>query len=118
MQNQYNELVCLYDGVAHYVLFTLQSVMATDIADNNLTAFRKARWDKAFKNGEAQSGCEDEGQVNSQATVIIEHLMQASDVSHTMQQWRIFHMWNENLFLEMYTAFKAGRSEEDPAEFW
>ena len=92
--------------------------MATDIVDKDLKALRNARWDRAFENGGPDSDNEDEDHVNRKATIVIEHLIQASDVSHTMQHWHIFHKWNENLFREMYTAFKAGRSEKDPSEFW
>jgi predicted transposase YbfD/YdcC len=51
--------------------------------------------------------------------VIVEHLIQASDVSHTMQEhWHIYRKWNERLFEEMYEAYKEGRAEADPSEFW
>jgi len=43
-------------------------------------------------------------------------LIQASDVSHTMQHWHSYRKWNERLFQEMYAAFKAGRAEKDPSE--
>lgn len=49
---------------------------------------------------------------------VIEHLLQASDVSHTMQHFHVFRKWNERLFLEMYLAFKNGRSTADPSKFW
>ena len=48
----------------------------------------------------------------------LEHLIQASDVSHTMQHWHVFRKWNENLFCEMYTAYKQGRAENDPSVNW
>lgn len=60
--------------------------MATDIMDKDLKALRNDRWDKAFKE------CSDEGTkhaVNRKATIVIEHLIQASDVSHTMQHWHV-----------------------------
>ena len=34
------------------------------------------------------------------------------------QHWLIYRKWNEALFMEMYTAFKNGRSEKDPSESW
>ena len=95
----------------------LQSVMATDIVDKELKALRNARWEKAFHKG-VESDYNDSDDVNRKATIVIEHLIQASDVSHTMQHWHIFHKWNENLFREMYAAYKSGRSEKDPSEFW
>jgi hypothetical protein len=48
----------------------------------------------------------------------MEHIMQASDVAHTMQHWHIYQKWNRRLFEEMYAAFKAGRMGADPRTFW
>jgi len=45
-------------------------------------------------------------------------LIQASDVSHTMQHWHIYRKWNERLFHELYAAYKAGRADKDPSENW
>ena len=52
------------------------------------------------------------------ATIVIEHLIQASDVAHTMQHWHVYTRWNERLFHEMYSAYKMGRAETDPSENW
>lgn len=48
----------------------------------------------------------------------IEHIIQASDVSHTMQHWHIYKKWNERLFQEMYQAYCEGRMEKDPSQGW
>jgi hypothetical protein len=45
-------------------------------------------------------------------------IIQASDISHTMQQWHIYQKWNKSLFQEMYQAFKDGRFDKNPAEGW
>lgn len=55
---------------------------------------------------------------NMKATIVIEHIIQASDVAHTMQHWHIYTKWNERLFGEMFSAYECGRSEKNPAEFW
>jgi hypothetical protein len=39
---------------------------------------------------------------NRKATIVVEHLIQTSDVAHTMQHWHVFVKWNERLFQEMY----------------
>jgi hypothetical protein len=49
---------------------------------------------------------------------VIEHIIQASDVSHTMQHWHVYQKWNRCLFFEMYSAYKAGRDEKDPSQGW
>ena len=48
----------------------------------------------------------------------MEHIMQAADVGHTMQEWEIYRQWNENLFVEMYTAYQVGRDQVDPSAGW
>ena len=48
----------------------------------------------------------------------LEHLIQASDVAHTMQHWHVFRKWNERLFHEMYAMYLAGRLEKDPSIGW
>jgi hypothetical protein len=89
-------------------------VLATDIFDKELNDLRKKRWTKAFSGDEAPT--KDFG--NLRATIVIEHIIQASDVSHTMQHWHIYCKWNKRLFQELYRAFKAGRVAKDPSDFW
>ena len=55
---------------------------------------------------------------NLKATIVMEHLIQASDVAHTMQHWEIYLKWNERLFFEMYNAFENGRAGKDPSVGW
>jgi len=88
-------------------------VLATDIFDKELNNLRKNRWNMAF--GEQAAG-EDENDLK--ATIVIEHIIQASDVSHTMQHWHIYRKWNACLFKEMYLAYKSGRTDKDPSENW
>eukprot|EP00523_Entomoneis_sp_CCMP467_P017961 CAMPEP_0168810014 /NCGR_PEP_ID=MMETSP0726-20121227/3381_1 /TAXON_ID=265536 /ORGANISM="Amphiprora sp., Strain CCMP467" /LENGTH=1234 /DNA_ID=CAMNT_0008862013 /DNA_START=54 /DNA_END=3758 /DNA_ORIENTATION=+ len=95
----------------------VNSVMATDIMDGDLKTARNARWEKAFSEGRT-SGESELVNTNRRATIVIEHMLQASDVSHTMQHWHVFCKWNERLFNEMYEAFTVGRAEKNPAEFW
>ena len=69
----------------------VNAVMATDIVDKDLKQLRNNRWDKAFKNSYNDSDSdldENRESVNRKATIVIEHLIQASDVSHTMQHWQ------------------------------
>lgn len=95
--------------------------MATDIIDKDLGALRKARWDKAFNNshdqGKKRKKSKEEN-IQRKATIVLEHLIQASDVAHTMQHWHVYRRWNECLFQEMYTAYSQGRLEKDPSLSW
>jgi len=96
----------------------VNTVLATDIMDKDLKQLRNARWEKAFsENGEGQAESERD-MVNRKATIVIEHLIQASDVAHTMQHWHIYRKWNARLFEEMYKAYMEGRADKDPSEFW
>jgi 3'5'-cyclic nucleotide phosphodiesterase len=63
----------------------VNSVMATDIADKEQKTFRDDRWKMAF-HSDIQENVHDT--INRKATIVIEHLIQASDVSHTMQHVR------------------------------
>jgi 3'5'-cyclic nucleotide phosphodiesterase len=57
-------------------------------------------------------------EINRKATIVIEHIIQASDISHTMQHWNVYRKWNQNLFEELYIAYLNGRTEKNPVEFW
>lgn len=98
----------------------VNSVMATDIMDPSLKKLRNDRWDKAFSKGEGNKilAESDIDQANRKATVVIEHLIQASDVAHTMQHWDVYRKWNSRLFMETYVAFLKGRNQTDPSISW
>ncbi|CAB9511086.1 Receptor-type guanylate cyclase gcy [Seminavis robusta] len=121
-------------------------VLATDIFDKELKALRNKRWDRAFHGDEIEpdesviscslterssdassshgNGNESTRSVlklqdtNRKATIVIEHIIQASDVAHTMQHWQVYLKWNEKLFNEMYVAWKMGRAAKDPTDSW
>ena len=93
-------------------------VLATDIFDKQLNDLRKSRWTRAFASSSDLVDTNHDDYQNLRATIVIEHIMQASDVSHTMQHWHIYRKWNEKLFRECYKAFREGRAEKDPTTFW
>jgi len=101
----------------------VNAVCATDIIDKDLKAARNKRWEKAFSQNSQSVDNEDsdddiQEQINRKATIVIEHIIQASDVAHTMQHWHIFIKWNERLYAEMYRAYIEGRAENDPTPTW
>jgi hypothetical protein len=61
----------------------INTVLATDIFDKEMGDMRKERWQKVF--GQNATASDDEVLKNTRATIVLEHIMQASDVSHTMQ---------------------------------
>jgi 3'5'-cyclic nucleotide phosphodiesterase len=58
-------------------------VLAPDIFDKEINDLRKARWNKAFSESALEESIENE--VDTRAAIVMEHIIQASDVSHTMQ---------------------------------
>jgi hypothetical protein len=94
----------------------VNAVMATDVLDKDIVQLRNDRWERAFSKSSLEESSRDKQ--NRKATIVIEHLMQASDVAHTMQHWNIYVKWNERLFEELYTAYQSGRSTKDPSAFW
>mmetsp|Transcript_15174 Transcript_15174/g.37208 ORF Transcript_15174/g.37208 Transcript_15174/m.37208 type:complete len:298 (-) Transcript_15174:63-956(-) len=120
MTDEYNDLrACIYHTEEEQKRFrqlVVNTVLATDIADKELQALRKARWETAFSH--SATDAHDIESEDRKATIVIEHLIQASDVSHTMQHWHIYKKWNEKFFMECYGAFKAGRADVDPSINW
>jgi hypothetical protein len=97
----------------------VNSVMATDILDPDMLALRKSRWEKAFSSlSDPNASLSDEDMLNRKATIVIEHIMQASDVAHTMQHWHTFLRWNKRLYFELFKAFRNNHLEKDPTDGW
>jgi hypothetical protein len=44
--------------------------------------------------------------------MIMMHITEATDVSHTMQH--VYQDWNQRLLEEMYIAYRLRRAERDP----
>lgn len=122
MDDSYDALRrCIYSTETELQRFrqvVVNVVLATDIFDQELKALRNNRWDRAFHQrlSASQHGSSDDP--DRKATIVIEHIIQASDVAHTMQHWHVYSKWNERLFQEMYANYCSGRSDKNPAEGW
>jgi 3'5'-cyclic nucleotide phosphodiesterase len=92
-------------------------IMATDIFEPNQKAARNARWERLF-HSDLRDKVDDSEYRTLKASIVIEHIIQAADVSHTMQHWQVYVKWNERLFQEMYRAYESGRGDKDPSEGW
>jgi hypothetical protein len=79
----------------------VNSVMATDIMDKDLKVLRNNHAGKRPFLIQPVPRRVREVDAVDRTTIVIEHLIQASDVSHTMQHWHIYRKWNARLF-EMY----------------
>jgi hypothetical protein len=94
----------------------MNTVLATDVFDKGLKADRDARWASVFSTEECNTDSIEKNHLKAQ--IVLEHLIQASDVAHTMQHWHIYRKWNERLFAEMTDAYKEGRLAKNPSDFW
>jgi hypothetical protein len=111
---------CLFLDTSEIIRFrgmVVSAVMATDIADKELAALRKGRAAEALSAPE-NAAEPDSQMVRRKATFVLETLIQAADVSHTMQSFQAFKKWNRKLFDEMYLAFKRGRADHNPIDSW
>ena len=103
--------------------YLVHAVLVTDIVNKDLQTKRKERWNKVFgaAPGSVEQAppaveeieCETERN-NTRKTALLELVIQASDVSHTMQHWHIFRQYNTCLYKEIYKAFKGGHGSSDP----
>jgi hypothetical protein len=100
---------------ARFRQLVINSIMATDVFDPELKQLRSDRWERAFSQ---INDSNHKLNVDRKATIVIEHLIQASDVSHTMQHWNVYRKWNQRLFEEMCQAYLDGRCSKDPSDFW
>jgi 3'5'-cyclic nucleotide phosphodiesterase len=122
MEARFSDLrACIYASESELKQFrqiVVNAVMATDLFDKNLKAMRELRWAKSFSKdlrSESQLQSDD---TNRRATIIVDLIIQASDVSHTMQHFTIYQKWNQNLLTEMYDAYLVGRTSKNPLEGW
>ena len=100
----------------------VHTVLVTDIVNKDLQSQRKIRWNRVFGSADAEEYAPDllqteEDRQSERRTALLELVIQASDVSHTMQHWHIYRQWNTCLFHEMDKAFKEGRGQ-DPRKDW
>jgi 3'5'-cyclic nucleotide phosphodiesterase len=128
MQNRFADLqAAIYSNDAERKRFReliVDAVLATDIADKELGALRKSRWNDAFSEtdlpaNEHLAGPNLVRNSDRKATIVFEHIIQASDVAHTMQHWHTYQKHNARLFEERYVAFRRGvAGEKPPWEGW
>jgi 3'5'-cyclic nucleotide phosphodiesterase len=90
-------------------------VMATDLFDKDLKNQRDQYWDDTF-GGNATASRKEYGIL--ELSIVAQLIIQASDVSHTMQHFTVYRKWNFRLLTEMYDAYQNGRAAEDPTTKW
>eukprot|EP00934_Nitzschia_sp_Nitz4_P008326 Nitzschia sp. Nitz4//scaffold37_size175936//127359//131135//NITZ4_002059-RA/size175936-augustus-gene-0.20-mRNA-1//-1//CDS//3329549827//8316//frame0 len=110
---------CIYHTFEEYIFFRqllVNLVLATDVSDVQRIEFSKERWNRAFMHADTQHGSDELN--NLRATLVLENVLQVSDVSYAMQHWHIFQKWNSKLFDEHIHAFKQGLATTDPGITW
>lgn len=110
------------EDFARFRQITVNLVLA-DIFDPEYNELRKKRWNNAFSESAPASNNNNNNHqqsqvMNARATVVLEAIMQASDVCHTMQHWHIYQRFNKKLFEEILVAYRQGRCGANPVDFW
>jgi len=114
----------------------IKLVLSTDIASSIQKKVGMKRWQKAFptidyddgsirslnvfgggqnmKSKQKQAVCPvaREKIIQRKASAVLDLMMQAADVAHTMQEWEIFIRWNRNLYIECIEAHCSGRIKD------
>jgi hypothetical protein len=91
-------------------------VIATDQSDKELIGIRSLRWEEGFSSlPDVVPGKE---KMRLKTSVLIEILLQAADLSHTMQPWDIYLRWSKKQYMEFHEAYFTGRSDVDPEKTW
>jgi hypothetical protein len=101
MDSAYDDLrSCIYSNQTELNRFrqlVVNCVMATDLFNEEKQLSRDARWAKYFPDALlSKNGCQTppspsltrKSSLNPRATLMIEHILQAADVAHTMQHWQ------------------------------
>ena len=102
-------LACDHDS-QRFRQMLVNTVMATDLVDDELIQARENRWQQAF-HGQRRNPAR-------QTTCVMEHLVLLASLSYAVQGWQTFCKWNERLYLENHRAFVAGRGLHDPTRSW
>ena len=110
MDPSFNELrAAIYtsrEEYRHFRQVVVNAVVSTDLFDNELNEKRQMRWDLAFpaSSHDVKMTPAPESSIvglkhleDLQATVVIEYMVQASDVAHTMQHWHVYRKWVSGL---------------------
>jgi 3'5'-cyclic nucleotide phosphodiesterase len=122
MKNEFTALrQCIAETLEEQNRFrqlVVNCVIATDVMDSELKENRNRRWEQVFADDGRSCDLAREDVRDRKATIVVEHLIQASDISHTMQHWYVFRQWNERLFRERYQAYQDGFCPDDPSTTW
>jgi 3'5'-cyclic nucleotide phosphodiesterase len=104
LEDRFNDLrATIYSSKGELTRFRqliVNTVLATDIVDKDLKELRNSRWERAFHQRDRPEADADKRRssifndeaTNRKATIVIEHIIQASDIAHTMQHWHVYRV--------------------------
>jgi hypothetical protein len=119
MLPQFSDLrSCIFGSASEMKRFRqilVNCCLSTDIVDDEQVAMRKSRWERAFVDGKKDSSDENR---NRRATIVLELIVQSSDIFHATQNWHMYQKWTQRHFSEVYKAYQDGRLAQDPCIFW
>ena len=88
MSPEYEKLRdCIYTTpleLRRFRMCIVNTIVATDIFDADLAKHRRGRWERCF--GDAAPEIKSLEDVSRKASVVVEYIMQASDVAHVSDQ--------------------------------
>jgi hypothetical protein len=122
MDSKYKDLqAAIYGSQGELESFrqiVVNSVMATYLFDEELIADRNKRWLETFSEEHRDHSLTEDQALELKATIVVEHVMMAADINHTMQDFHSYKRWNERLFFEMCDAYENGLLDKDPSSNW
>lgn len=94
----------------HFVISDL--ILNTDIASEARRNMCLSKWNLAYpkSNGNQNTKAIKYDESKYVAKAISDQIIQAADVSHTMQSFETFLKWNERLYYELLSAYRNGRT--------
>jgi len=95
----------------HFRQVMVQSILATDVANKILQQHRIKRWKSCLVPG--SNATPDQCK-----TCLVEQLAQTCDIAHTMQPRGSYQKFNSQLYDETSAAFRNGRGDKDPKDYW
>jgi 3'5'-cyclic nucleotide phosphodiesterase len=117
MESDYEDLrQCLFPTQQEHQRFrqiVVNAVIATDLFDNGLKRKRLRHFGQVFHPEKSSSV-----QTSQKAAVLVELILQVSDVIHTMQHWDVYQKWNQFLLEETYVAYQSGHGTTEPTDTW
>lgn len=119
MDPKFEELrQCIYATKEEFLEFRsvlFHAVLSKDVSNLPLNLIIRKRWEIAFDLAVPE---EEKVHDEKKTTAVIEHLIQAAELSHYMQHWHVYCKWSQMLLLERRQAFQTSQSETDPSLDW